>query len=595
MAFLRNYGWVLGIWATVLGGYGLAAATIAPGYPLMALGDITQSLLPLVANAGLLLNAGTRQWRRNAFWMLLALSCTLWMFGQFEWVYFELYLRKPVPNLYAGDIVFFLRGIPILAALTLHPHRESSQQRVRLGTLDFVLLLMWWTFLYVFIVLPWLYALPSAEAYNSNYDLLVNLENLLIVGGFGYFWLRTRGTWQKIYGHLFGASTLYILGTITMDTAMRAGRYHTGSLYDLPYVATFLWMGTAGVVAWQHRNAPDVQEDVAKNEGRNERDENVMASRLAIAAVLSMPLFAVWSFEFSSDLPEVSHFRVLATLLTFEPLAFLVFLRQYLCEREHMRLLEKAQHSVMKLQRLQEQFVQSEKLASLGQLAAGAAHEINNPLTAILGFSDLLGEDAFLPEKTRALARKIQEQARRTKTLVGNLQSFAREVPGERTLLDINTIVSNAVQLRSLDRRECTRIEIQAESVLPAVRGDANQLTHVFFHIVNNAIDAMEEKGGVLTIKTMRDRGNVVVLFSDTGPGILEPNRVFDPFYTTKPAGKGTGLGLSICYGTVQEHGGQITCYNRPEGGAVFRVELPAVVASFPVRDRMTPPPTQTS
>lgn len=595
MPFLRNYGWVAGIWVAVLGGYALAATTMAPGYPLTAVGDITQSLLPLAANAGLLLNAGTRQWRRNAFWMLLALSCTLWMFGQFEWVYFELYLRKPVPDLYTGDIVFFLRGLPILAALALHPHRESAQQRAGLGTLDFVLLLLWWTFLYVFVVLPWLYALPSAEAYNSSFNLLTNTENLLIAGGFGYYWLRTRGTWQKIYGHLFGAGTLYILGTIALGIATRTGRYHTGSLYDLPYVATFLWMGTAGVVAWRHRNAPDVQENAAKKEGNADRDENVMASRMAIAAVLSMPLFAIWSFEFSADPPEVSHFRVLATLLTFEPLAFLVFLRQYLGERERIRLLEEAQQSVDTLQRLQTQLVQSEKLASLGQLAAGAAHEINNPLTAILGFSDLLGEDAALPEKSRALAKKIQEQARRTKTLVGSLQSFARQVPGERTLLDINTIVNNVVQLRSLDRHESTRIEIQPESVLPAVRGDANQLTHVFFHIVNNAIDAMEEQGGVLTIKTMRERGNVVILFSDTGPGILEPSRVFDPFYTTKPVGKGTGLGLSICYGTVQEHGGQISCYNRAEGGAVFRVELPAVMAPFLTRERMTSPPIQTS
>ena len=109
----------------------------------------------------------------------------------------------------------------------------------------------------------------------------------------------------------------------------------------------------------------------------------------------------------------------------------------------------------------------------------------------------------------------------------------------------------------------------------------------VFFNIISNGVDAMEAThgGGVLTIKTLRDRGNVVVLFLDTGPGIKEPHRVFDPFYTTKPVGKGTGLGLSICFGIVQEHGGKILCYNRQEGGAVFRVELPAVLAALPTRD----------
>lgn len=595
MALLPKNRWVQGIWVLVLGGYSLASLTMQADYPLTALGDITQSLIPLLANAGLLLNAGTRQWRRNAFWMLLALSCTLWMFGQFEWVYFELYLHQPVPQLFAGDMVFFLRLIPLMAALALRPHREAAQQKVGLGTLDFVLLLMWWTYLYIFIVLPWMYVLPSVNAYNHNFDLLANAANLLIAVGFGYGWVSTRGTWGKIYGHLCGASFAYMFGSILLNTTMESGKYHTGSLYDLPYLVSFLWMGTAGVVAWENRNAPDMQEDAAGRKGQADRDENVMASRMALVAVLSLPLFAIWSSEFSGNPPEVIRFRVLATLLTFEPLAFLVFLRQYLGERERLRLLEEARYSVEQLQRLQAQLVQSEKMASLGQLAAGAAHEINNPLTAILGFSDLLSEDPAVPEKQRTLAKKIQEQARRTKTLVGNLQSFAKQVPGDRTLLDINTVVSNAVQLRSLERHGNVKIELQLESVLPAVRGDANQLTHVFFHIVNNAIDAMAEKGGVLAIKTMRDRGNVVALFSDTGPGIAEPNRVFDPFYTTKPVGKGTGLGLSICYGTVREHGGQITCYNRPEGGAVFRVELPAVVASIPGRGQLTPPPIQAS
>ncbi len=227
--------------------------------------------------------------------------------------------------------------------------------------------------------------------------------------------------------------------------------------------------------------------------------------------------------------------------------------------------------------------VQSEKLVSLGQLAAGAAHEINNPLTAILGYSDLLADDPGLPERTRATAAKIREQARRTKNLVQNLLSFARQVPTERTLLDINTVVSNAVQLRALDLQGGdTRIEQQLESVLPGVRGDSNQLMQVFFNIIHNAVYAMSTSGGgVLTVRTMRDRGNVIVLFSDTGPGIKEPHRVFDPFYTTKPVGKGTGLGLSICYGIVREHGGNIICYNGQTGGAVFRVELPAVIAAI--------------
>src|SRR5256885_5332816 len=265
-------------------------------------------------------------------------------------------------------------------------------------------------------------------------------------------------------------------------------------------------------------------------------------------------------------------------LLAAVPLGFLVFLRQHLADRDRARLLARAQQSLENLQRVQAQMVQTEKLVSLGQLAAGAAHEINNPLAAILGFSDILADDVTLPEKARGTAAKIREQARRTKTLVANLLSFARQVPPERTLLDINTVVTNAVQLRALDlRASSSRIELELESVLPGVRGDGNQLMQVFFNIVSNAIDAMEgAKERVLTIKTIRDRANVVILFSDTGPGIKDTQRVFDPCYTTKPVGKGTGLGLSICFGIVQEHGGRVLCYNGQQGGAVFRVELPA-------------------
>jgi two-component system NtrC family sensor kinase len=306
-----------------------------------------------------------------------------------------------------------------------------------------------------------------------------------------------------------------------------------------------------------------------------------------MAAVISLPIFALYTLKFSEDGVVVRDFRLLVTLIAAVPLVFLVLLRQHLADRDRAKLLVQSEQSLENLRRLQEQMVQTEKLVSLGQLAAGAAHEINNPLTAILGFSDLLADDAALPEKTRSVAGKIRDQARRTKTLVANLLSFARQVPAERTLLDVNTIVSNAVQLRALDLHGNTKVELQLESVLPGVRGDANQLLQVFFNIINNGIEAMETAhgGGTLTIKTTRDRGLVVVLFSDTGPGIKEPHRVFDPFYTTKPVGKGTGLGLSICFGIAQEHGGRILCYNRQEGGAVFRVELPALLTPMPARE----------
>jgi signal transduction histidine kinase len=591
MSSSRRIAWMLGIWLLILVIYSAVSLSLHHrGSPsLTTFGNLVQCVVPLLANAGLLLNAGTPHWRRNAFWMLIALSCTLWMIGQFEWTYYEVYLHKPLPNLYEGDIVFFLKGIPMMAALALQPHRKRGEMNLRFGYLDFVLLLTWWTFLYIFIVLPWMYATPLLAQYNYNYNVVTNIQNTIVVVGFGILWLRTRGAWRTVYANLFGAATLYMLTSLALDVASDMGEYYTGSLYDLPMISSFLWFALAGAIAYQLRDKLDAptEDFYAAETDSNLEEQNVWASRLAMAAVISLPVFAIYTLRYGHETLAVRDFRLMTTLIAAVPLALLIFLRSHLADRDRSRLLARSQQSIENLKRLQAQFVQSEKLVSLGQLAAGAAHEINNPLAAILGFSDLLADDPTIPEKARAIAAKIRDQARRTKTLIGNLLSFARQVPAERTLLDINTVVNNAVQLRALDLRSgTTRVELQLESVLPGVRGDGNQLMQVFFNIISNALDAMEaDKGGVLTIKTIRDRSNIVVLFSDSGPGIKEPHRVFDPFYTTKPVGKGTGLGLSICFGIIQEHAGKILCYNRQEGGAVFRVELPAVLAAFPAKE----------
>jgi signal transduction histidine kinase len=586
----RTIVWAVGICLFILAIYvGVSLSLPRGSQTLITFGNVVQCSVPLFANAGLLLNAGTPYWRRNFFWMLIALSCTLWMVGQFQWTYYELYLHKPLPGLYPGDILFFLRGIPLMAALALQPHRKRGELHTRLGYLDFTLLLAWWTYIYVFFVLAWIYATPSLAQYNHNFNLLTNIQNLVIVFGLIAFWLQSKGAWKTTYFHLLGASTLYMLSALVIHVRNDIGDYYTGSLYDLPLLASFCWFALAGLIAYLHRANLDAApaEDSFDSGEDLPRTVHGWPNRLAMAAVVSLSLLALYSLHFDRGEPNVRDFRLITTMVAALPLAALIFVRSHLAEADRAHLLLRSEQALQNLKRLQEQLVQTEKLVSLGQLAAGAAHEINNPLAAILGFSDLLADDETLPPKARATASKIREQARRTKTLVGNLLSFARQVPAERTLLDINTVVSNAVQLRELDLRSpTTRIELQLESLLPGVRGDGNQLMQVFFNLIDNAIDAMEgHKGGVLTIKTLRDRGNVVILFSDSGPGIKEPHRVFDPFYTTKPVGKGTGLGLSICFGIVQEHNGKIICYNRQEGGAVFRVEFPALLAALPARE----------
>jgi signal transduction histidine kinase len=598
MSDARRIALLVASWAVFLGIYAGVSFYLKPGPSLSSFGDIVQCFVPLIANAGLLINAGTPHWRRNIFWMLLALSCSMWMMGQFEWTYYEIYLHREVPDPFAGDIIFFLRGIPMIAALALQPHLKREELRLGLGYLDFALLLSWWTFVYAFFVLPWMYVSYSEPVYNYAYNVLNTVQQLVVIGGFGVFWLRTRNAWRTVYAYLFAASALYMLGSLASNVAISRHDYYTGSLYDLPLLSVFFLYGLAGFVAFQERKQLDLPSDGSIAGGADiVPTGHAWAARLAMGAVLSLPLFALYAMHLEHETLAVRDFRLTVTLVAAVPLVLLVFLRTHLADKDRALLLAKSESSIENLQRLQAQLVQSEKLISLGQLAAGAAHEINNPLTAILGYSDLLADDPALPDRARTTAGKIREQARRTRNLVQNLLSFARQVPPERTLLDINSVITSAVQLRTLDLRTGgPRIETELESVLPGVRGDHNQLMQVFFNIVNNGLDAMGEGGGgVLTIKTLRDRGSVVILFSDNGPGIKEPHRVFDPFYTTKPVGKGTGLGLSICYGIVQEHGGKILCYNGQTGGAVFRVELPAVLAVLPSKGNAPASPAPVS
>jgi two-component system NtrC family sensor kinase len=254
-----------------------------------------------------------------------------------------------------------------------------------------------------------------------------------------------------------------------------------------------------------------------------------------------------------------------------------VFLRQYMQDQTLMRLLKESRSGYENQERLQSHLVQKEKLASLGHLVAGAAHEIEHPLMAIMTFSEQLWSTQHLTPEQDVLVRKMVNQARRTRDLVSDLLSFAQESPAEKTLVDLSMLIQRTILMLELKRRAGRiRVETFLDPEIPLVWGNANQLFQAFVQIVENAVDALEESGGgSLHIIAQRQGRDVVVQFSDTGPGIREPQRVFDPFYTTKPIGKGTGLGLSAVYGVVQDHKGQITCQNKPEGGALFVLRLP--------------------
>ncbi len=228
---------------------------------------------------------------------------------------------------------------------------------------------------------------------------------------------------------------------------------------------------------------------------------------------------------------------------------------------------------------MQAKLMHTEKMAAVGQLVSGVAHEVNNPLTAIMGFSDLLMENPEVPGSARKDLQVILEEAQRTKEIVQNLLSFARQRPPQRQRLQINDILRKTIALRGYDfSSHGVQVLEKFEEGLPELIGDSHQLQQVFLNILNNAYDAVRatHNPGLIEIETMRDGDWVEVMFRDNGEGIKNPERIFDPFFTTKEVGQGTGLGLSICYGIVREHEGEILCANNQDTpGATFSVRLP--------------------
>jgi len=255
--------------------------------------------------------------------------------------------------------------------------------------------------------------------------------------------------------------------------------------------------------------------------------------------------------------------------------------RQLATTIEKVRLYEETCRAYEDLRKTQEQLLQSEKMSAVGQLIAGVAHELNNPLTAILGYAELL-ESEGLNNRAQDYVSKLFKQAQRTHRVVQNLLSFARQRKPQREEVDIRKVLDETLTLRDYDLKiNNIRVEREAPPEPVMVVADPHQIEQVFLNIINNAVDAILETGrnGKIKIRVYSANGHVCTQFGDDGPGLKDPKRIFDPFYTTKSVGKGTGLGLSICYGIVKEHGGDITANNAPEGGAVIEVRLPVAAA----------------
>jgi PAS domain S-box-containing protein len=242
---------------------------------------------------------------------------------------------------------------------------------------------------------------------------------------------------------------------------------------------------------------------------------------------------------------------------------------------------------VTNLKRLEEQLIQAEKLAAMGQMLAGVAHELNNPLTAILGVTELLRERGGTDEPTKRQLELTHRQARRAARIVQNLLEFSRPASPQKKPLEVQTLLDRTLQLHEHSlRRNNIQIDFNAPAGLPGVIGDANQLIQVLLNLVTNAEQAIREvrESGRIQIRAARIGNQVTITVQDDGVGIRPEAfpRIFDPFYTTKRPGGGTGLGLSICMSIIREHGGNIEAESLPAGGSAFTIYLPAATDQVP-------------
>jgi signal transduction histidine kinase len=548
---------------------------------LVGFADISQFFLMLGPGLLAIKKSLRSEGRARVFWGLMAAGFATWATAQAGWIIEEVLLRKQIPDPFWADVVLFFHFVPFTAALIVRPHLPGQLRRIVLSAIDWTMVLLWWLYLYVFLVFPSQFIRADRSGYDSSYNTLYLSENLVWLGLLAFFFLTTADEWKTIYGHLLGAGALYTVSSRLIDVAISNGDYYSGSVYDVPLVAATLWF------VWAIASAPEQQ---AIGELPDYDEEQAWVPRVALLALLSIPVMASWIERSSRPHDSIFHFRFIVSMVAIVVLGTLVFLKQYLLDRERIRLLAESRQNYVNLQRIQAQLVQSEKLASIGQLVSGAAHEINNPLTAILGYSELMESDPSADDTVRAHAAKIKIQALRTKNLVGNLLKFARQGNTERKLISLNGVVESALRLREMDQSgKSIAFVRELEPELPLTWGDAVQLTDVCLQLLGNAADVVTDQGGKIVVRTYSVNGFVTVEVSDNGPGMSDPNRVFDPFYTTKSPGKGTGLGLSVCYGIIADHKGEIIAENLPQGGARFRVRLPVHQPSLPPSSQLSP------
>jgi nitrogen-specific signal transduction histidine kinase len=553
-----------------------ASLCMSRGEALTVASDIIQGTLLLVATAAFLPNTARSRWptfHMRLFWILMAAGMLFWLTYQGMWNYFEVIKRQDVPNPFLGDIVLFLHLVPMIAALAVLPHLREDEREERIRMLDFTLLFTWWVFIYIYAVVAWQTVQVEESAYSANFNFVYLTEKLVLLVTLAILAWNTGGGWRRLYVQLLGAGALYASSSYVANWAIGHKIYYSGSIFDIPLSVSIAWMGAIPLLALRYNLSDSRPAKLVLG---------VWITRLSMAALFSL-LWTAMHSELDPQLPPpVKVFRINASLLTMVVMGIVVFWRQRLLRAELSTFLDKSRSSFNDLKAVQEKLIQSEKLASLGQLVGGAAHEINNPLTAMLGYSDLLSA-SNLPAEEQVQAAQIGEQVRRTTALVASLLTFARQAPARLAVVDINSVLQTAARLLApqLDA-EGVSIRLDLTASLPPVLADSNQILHVCMHLAGQiGAQLNREKRPGLSVRTHSQGSVVLVDFAADDPAAdpaAQPLSLPWVFYS-EGGDQPLSLSLSACCRIVEDQGGRLLQLSDPGHGA-FRMELQVAPSS---------------
>ncbi|MGE3274532.1 MAG: ATP-binding protein [Vicinamibacterales bacterium] len=568
--------------AAFLGTYALLS--LVTGQDVVWFGDLAQLVAPLGFAVLALVVARRSHGQVRLFWVLGASHALIWVAGQVVWTWYDL-VRGGVPVVSPTDPIFFASSLPIAAALYGRPDRERPRWLFDIVVLDLVIIALFAVFLYLYFVVS-LAVTDSTEAiYNAHLTQLLNGRNLVLAVWAGLVVVSTPpGPWRRMLGYFCAGLALAFVGGIGYDVVDALGGYTPGALVDLVWMAPFVLLAMSAAVAME-------EQLFVPAEHTPPLARLPVVSLVALALLVLIPTTDEIARRVLDASPATEALRTRLALTMMIPFGAVVVVREFLSRRA---LLKAGQELVT----AREQLAQNEKLAAVGQLVSGVAHELNNPLQGVLGYAELMAAASPTQAESEEL-RAIRDNANRAAGIIRNLLTFAgRETPA-RSWHQVNRLVRDAARKRepALSMADIS-VRLELAERLPLIYLDGGRFEQVIVNLLENAEEAIEARRrgqalgvavpararGEVLVTTRRevDPDRILVEVADNGSGVrLEDlSRIFDPFFTTR-GNDGPGLGLSVCYGIVREHGGSIRGENRTSGGARFTVELPVTAESY--------------